>query len=72
LSTSLIRGVLTFWVVLQDAIIHIYTWDGKELGKGGKLEGNKGVVSALSFSPDGVLLASGDVSTTDPSRLNEL
>ena len=41
--------------------MRLYTWDGKTLTESATLEGNKGVVSALAFSPDGKLLASGDV-----------
>ncbi|KAK0220027.1 WD40 repeat-like protein [Armillaria fumosa] len=40
----------------------LYEWDGKSLKEGGVLEGNKGVISALDFSPDGIYLASGDSS----------
>jgi WD repeat-containing protein 1 (actin-interacting protein 1) len=39
----------------------LYSWDGAQLGKAGLLEGNKGIVSALAFSPDGSMVASGDV-----------
>ncbi|THH29175.1 hypothetical protein EUX98_g5012 [Antrodiella citrinella] len=46
----------------EDHKIHIYEWDGKTLGKAGLLEGNKGPIGALAFSPDGSLLASGDSS----------
>ncbi len=41
--------------------MRLYTCDGKTLSESATLEGNKGVVSALAFSPDGKLLASGDV-----------
>lgn len=47
----------------QDSKIHLYQWDGKVLKEDTVLEGNKAVVSALAFSPDGNLLASGDVSS---------
>ncbi|KAK0458981.1 WD40 repeat-like protein [Desarmillaria tabescens] len=40
----------------------LYEWDGRSLKEGGLLEGNKGVISALSFSLDGKYLASGDSS----------
>jgi WD40 repeat protein len=40
----------------------LYEWDGSKLiPKSGKLESNRGAVSALAFSPDGSLLAAGDV-----------
>ncbi|KAF9053801.1 WD40 repeat-like protein [Hymenopellis radicata] len=42
--------------------VQLYEWDGKALKESGTLDGNKGVVSALSFSPDGKYLASGDSS----------
>jgi WD repeat-containing protein 1 (actin-interacting protein 1) len=45
----------------QDAKVHVYSWDGAQLGKAGLLEGNKGIVTALAFSPDGSMIASGDV-----------
>ena len=41
--------------------MHLYEWDGKSAKEAGVLEGNKGVVSALAFSPNGQYLASGDV-----------
>ncbi|PBK89799.1 WD40 repeat-like protein, partial [Armillaria gallica] len=40
----------------------LYEWDGKNLKEGGVLEGNKGVISALDFSPDGKYLTPGDSS----------
>ena len=43
--------------------MRLYSWDGKALSEKATLEGNKGTVSALAFSPDGKLLASGDVSS---------
>ncbi|CAL1699521.1 unnamed protein product [Somion occarium] len=46
----------------EDMKVRLYEWDGKTLSEVGKLESNKGVVSALAFSPDGSLLASGDSS----------
>ncbi|KAF8921185.1 WD40 repeat-like protein [Mucidula mucida] len=42
--------------------VQLYEWDGKALKESGTLDGNKGVISALSFSPDGKYLASGDSS----------
>ncbi|KAL0959696.1 hypothetical protein HGRIS_011391 [Hohenbuehelia grisea] len=44
----------------DDMKVHIYEWDGKALKETSVLEGNKGVVSALAFSPDGLYLAAGD------------
>lgn len=41
--------------------MRLYDWDGKALAEAATLEGNKGVVSALAFSPDGALLTAGDV-----------
>lgn len=41
--------------------MYLYAWDGKELTAGDVLEGPQGVVHALAFSPDGKLLAAGDV-----------
>ena len=45
----------------QDQKVRLAQWDGISLKDLGVLEGNKGVISALAFSPDGNLLASGDV-----------
>ena len=36
-------------------------WDGQTLKEIAVLTGNRGVVSALAFSPDGTLLSAGDV-----------
>ncbi|KAK7678338.1 hypothetical protein QCA50_018686 [Cerrena zonata] len=44
----------------EDMKVRLYDWDGKTLKEGGILENNKGVVSALAFSPDGAWLAAGD------------
>ncbi|KAL0578997.1 WD40 repeat-like protein [Marasmius crinis-equi] len=46
----------------EDQKVRLYDWDGKSLKETAILEGNKGAVTALSFSPDGNLLASGDTS----------
>ncbi|KAH7878576.1 WD40-repeat-containing domain protein [Lentinula edodes] len=48
----------------EDSKVHLYQWDGKSLEDDAVpiLQGNKAVVSALAFSPDGNLLASGDSS----------
>ena len=46
----------------QDRKVHLNEWDGKTLKETVVLEGNQNIVSALAFSPDGKLLASGDVS----------
>lgn len=48
---------------LQDQKVRLYEWDGKTLKETGLLEGNRGAVGALAFSPDGNLLAAGDVSS---------
>lgn len=48
------------WVT-QDQKVRLNHWDGKVLKETDVLEGNKGIVSALAFSPDGNLLAAGDV-----------
>jgi WD40 repeat protein len=50
-------------LMIQDAKVRLYEWDGKELKEIATLsEENKSLVSALAFSPDGKFLASGDVS----------
>ncbi|KAI0322912.1 WD40 repeat-like protein [Amylostereum chailletii] len=46
----------------EDQKIGIFKWDGKSLNAVGTLDGNKGVISALAFSPDGSKLAAGDSS----------
>jgi WD40 repeat protein len=48
--------------IAKDRKVRLYDWDGKVLKEAGVLEGNTGTISALSFSPDGKLIASGDVS----------
>ena len=49
-----------FWV--QDKKVRLHEWDGKVLKEIAALSGNRGVVSALAFSPDGSMLSAGDVS----------
>ncbi|KAH9951566.1 WD40 repeat-like protein [Amylocystis lapponica] len=46
----------------EDQKVRLYDWDGKTFKDVATLEGNKGAVSALAFSPDGALLAAGDSS----------
>ncbi|KAJ7269722.1 WD40-repeat-containing domain protein [Mycena rebaudengoi] len=46
----------------EDQKVRLYEWNGTAFKELGLLEGNKGVVSALEFSPDGALLAAGDSS----------
>ncbi|KAH9855356.1 WD40 repeat-like protein [Lenzites betulinus] len=46
----------------EDMKVHLYSWDGRALAEKATLDGNKGAVSALAFSPDGSHLASGDSS----------
>lgn len=46
----------------EDQKVRLYEWDGKALAEAATLEGNKGTVSAVAFSPDGSLLAAGDSS----------
>ncbi|KAK1234193.1 WD40 repeat-like protein [Marasmius sp. AFHP31] len=48
----------------EDQKVRLYDWDGKALKETSVLEGNKGLITALAFSPDGNLLASGDSSGT--------
>lgn len=45
--------------------MRLFDWDGSALKEIALLEGNKGVVSALAFSPDGSKLAAGDVSSAE-------
>ncbi|KAF8635414.1 hypothetical protein AX15_000408 [Amanita polypyramis BW_CC] len=44
----------------NDRNVRLYDWDGKVLKAAGTLEGNTAPVSALAFSPNGKLIASGD------------
>jgi len=46
----------------EDAKVRLYDWDGKSLKETGLLEGNKGPISAIRFSPDGTMVVSGDSS----------
>ncbi|KAH8101147.1 WD40 repeat-like protein [Cristinia sonorae] len=46
----------------EDHKIRLHEWDGKTLKEVALLEGNKGPVGAIAFSPDGALLAAGDSS----------
>jgi WD40 repeat protein len=60
------RGVCSHpiysFIFSKDQKVRLYDWDGKALQEVGLLEANKGLVSALAFSPDGLKLAAGDVS----------
>jgi len=68
LPTSVATALVFFFlfVVLksfsQDRKVHLNEWDGETLKETVVFEGNQNIVSALAFSPDGKLLASGDVS----------
>ncbi|KDQ58569.1 hypothetical protein JAAARDRAFT_34386 [Jaapia argillacea MUCL 33604] len=44
----------------EDQKIRLNEWDGKQLRETANLEGNKGSVTALAFSPNGSLLVAGD------------
>ncbi|EPQ52202.1 WD40 repeat-like protein [Gloeophyllum trabeum ATCC 11539] len=46
----------------EDQKVHLHEWDGKTLKELTTLDGNKGTVSAIAFSPDGAFLAAGDSS----------
>ncbi|KIM91564.1 hypothetical protein PILCRDRAFT_810844 [Piloderma croceum F 1598] len=48
----------------EDKKVRLHEWDGKVLKEIVALSGNRGVVSALAFSPDGSLLSAGDSSGT--------
>jgi len=60
----------------QDSKVRLYNWDSRSLKEAGLLEGNKGPISAIRFSPDGTKVVSGDVSfvnffalpETDPTQ----
>jgi WD repeat-containing protein 1 (actin-interacting protein 1) len=47
--------------LIQDKKVRLHEWDGKALKEIAALTGNRGVVSALAFSPNGSLLSAGDV-----------
>jgi WD repeat-containing protein 1 (actin-interacting protein 1) len=53
----------------EDNKIYLYTWSGSELKQEHVLEGNKGPISVLAFSPDGAVLAAGDVRIPLPPPL---
>jgi WD40 repeat protein len=59
--------MITLFFFSQDQKVRLYNWDGKGLQEAAVLEANRGLVSVLAFSPDGLKLAAGDVST--PSNL---
>ncbi|KAJ3808953.1 WD40-repeat-containing domain protein [Lentinula aff. lateritia] len=63
-SITSLSVIMITLITCQDSKVHLYQWDGKSLEDGAVpiLQGNKAVVSALAFSPDGNLLASGDSS----------
>ncbi|CAK5280612.1 unnamed protein product [Mycena citricolor] len=46
----------------EDQKVRLYEWSGTAFKETGVLDNNKGVVSAIEFSPDGALLAVGDSS----------
>jgi len=52
-----------FFLFTQDQKVRLFDWDGKSFKEIAILEANKGLISALAFSPDGLKLAAGDVST---------
>ncbi|KAG5219855.1 WD40 repeat protein [Salix suchowensis] len=60
----------------DDQNVHLYEWDGKALKETSVLDGNKGTVSALAFSPDSKYIASGDLVTSrwsfHSARVNSL
>lgn len=67
--SSIINDINSYCIFLfyfnfpQDQKVRLYNWDGKSFQEAGILEANKGLVSALAFSPDGLKLVAGDVST---------
>ena len=46
----------------QDRKVYLHDWDGNALRQTAILTANLSIVTALAFSPDGTLLAVGDVS----------
>ncbi|KAF7980578.1 hypothetical protein HWV62_37755 [Athelia sp. TMB] len=57
---SAVAAISSFVAVGEAGKVHIHEWDGKSLKEVAELTGNKDTVTALAFSPDGTLLASGD------------
>ncbi|KAJ7204799.1 WD40 repeat-like protein [Mycena pura] len=60
----------------EDHKVRLYEWSGTAFTEVGLLEGNKAVISAIEFSPDGALLAAGDLITSrwsfHSARVNSL
>ncbi|KAI8918899.1 WD40-repeat-containing domain protein, partial [Entophlyctis helioformis] len=48
----------------EDGLVHIYSIDGASLNETGKIEGNKGTITAMAYSPNGDLLAVADSQRT--------
>ncbi|TDL25119.1 WD40 repeat-like protein [Rickenella mellea] len=58
--SSVAVGNQTVAVGGEDKKIYLYSWTGDALKELGTLEENRGTITAISFSPDGSLLAAGD------------
>ncbi|KAI8923046.1 quinon protein alcohol dehydrogenase-like superfamily [Entophlyctis helioformis] len=48
----------------EDGLVHIYSIDGASLNETSKIEGNKGTITAMAYSPNGDLLAVADSQRT--------